>query len=70
VFHSKPQVQNHLSSLRGDRPHRGQRMRGGSDATGFSSRSGTMTGFSATQADVIINRIVKTLQAADSISRQ
>jgi hypothetical protein len=45
-------------------------MRGGSDATGFSSRSGTMTGFSATQADVIINRIVKTLQAADSISRQ
>jgi hypothetical protein len=28
VFHSNPQVQNHLSSLRGDQPHRGQRMWG------------------------------------------
>src|SRR5499425_2892219 len=52
VFHSLPQVQNHLSSLRGDQPHSGQRMRGGSDALGFfsssSSRSGTMTGLSVT----------------------
>jgi hypothetical protein len=48
VFHPQPQVQNHLSSLRGDQPQRGQRMRGGPDASGFfpssSSRSGTMTG--------------------------
>jgi hypothetical protein len=27
VFHSLPHVQNHLSSLRGDQPHSGQRMR-------------------------------------------
>jgi len=27
VFHSLPQVQDHLSSLRGDQPHSGQRMR-------------------------------------------
>ena len=27
VFHSLPQVQNHLSSLWGDQPHSGQRMR-------------------------------------------
>ena len=26
VFHSCPQVQNHLSSFRGDQPHSGQRM--------------------------------------------
>ena len=53
VFHSLPQAQNHLSSLRGDQPHSGQRMRGGSEAPGFfsssSSRSGTMTGLSATR---------------------
>ena len=52
VFHSLPQLQNHLSSLRGDQPQSGQRMRGGSEAPGFlsssSSRSGTMTGLSAT----------------------
>jgi hypothetical protein len=51
VFHSYPQVQSHLSSLWGDQPHNGQRMRGGSDSPGFlsssSSRSGTMTGLSA-----------------------
>jgi hypothetical protein len=28
VFHSLPQVQNHLSSLRGDQPQSGQRMLG------------------------------------------
>jgi hypothetical protein len=28
VFHSQPQVQDHLSSLRGDQPQSGQRMRG------------------------------------------
>jgi hypothetical protein len=28
VFHCSPQVQNHLSSLRGDQPQSGQRMRG------------------------------------------
>jgi hypothetical protein len=47
-----PQVQNHLSSLRGDQPQSGQRMRGGSDSLGFLSssiwRSGTTTGLSAT----------------------
>ena len=46
VFHSLPQVQDHLSSLRGDQSHSGQRMRGGSDSAGFlsssSSRAGTM----------------------------
>jgi hypothetical protein len=49
VFHCFPQVQNHLSSLRGDQPQSGQRMRG---VPGFfsssSPRSGTMTGLSAT----------------------
>ena len=39
-------------SLRGDQPHSGHRMRGGSDVPGFfscsRSRSGTMTGLSAT----------------------
>ena len=39
VFHSLPQVQNHLCSLRGDQPHSGQRMRGGSDSPGFLSSS-------------------------------
>jgi hypothetical protein len=52
VFHSLPQVQDHLSSFRGDQPQSGQRMRGGSDAPGFfsssSSQSGTMIGLSAT----------------------
>ena len=52
VFHSCPQVQNHLSSLRGDQPHSGQRLRGGSDVPGFfscsRSRCGTVTGLSAT----------------------
>jgi len=38
VFHSSPQVQNHLSSLRGDQPQSGQRMRGGSDFTDPSRR--------------------------------
>jgi hypothetical protein len=51
VFHSLPQVQNHLSSLWGDQPQSGHWMRGGSDSPGFlsskSSRSGTMTGLSA-----------------------
>src|SRR5208337_1068206 len=45
VFHSCPQVQSHRSSLRGDQPHRGQRMRGpdGSRLFSFSSsRSKTM----------------------------
>lgn len=50
VFHSKPQVQNHLSCLRGDQSQSGQRMRGGSDSPGlFSSSSwrlGIVTGFS------------------------
>jgi hypothetical protein len=52
VFHSLPQVQNHVSSFRGDQPQSGQRMRGGSKAPGFfsssSPRSGTRTGLSAT----------------------
>ena len=39
VFHSFPQVQNHLSSLRGDQPHSGQRMRGPDGAWLFSSSS-------------------------------
>jgi hypothetical protein len=52
VFQSLPHSQNHLSSLRGDQPHRGQRIRGGSDLPGFfsfsSSRSGTISGLSVT----------------------
>jgi hypothetical protein len=55
VFHSCPQSQNHLSSLRGDQPQSGQRMRGGSDVTGFSSRSGALTGLSATGLMPAIN---------------
>jgi hypothetical protein len=39
VFHPQPQVQNHLSFLRGDQPHSGHRMRGGSDSPGFFSSS-------------------------------
>ena len=48
-FHSCPQVHNHRSSLRGDQPHSGQRMRGpdGSRLFSFStSRSGTRVGVS------------------------
>ena len=52
VFHSLPQVQNHLSFLRGDQPHSGQRIRGGSDDPVFfsssSSWSGTINGLSET----------------------
>ena len=48
-FHSCPQVQNHLSSLRGDQPHSGQRMRGVPGSFSPSrSRSGAKTGLSAT----------------------
>jgi hypothetical protein len=39
VFHPQPQVQNHLSFFRGDQPHSGHRMRGGSDSPGFFSSS-------------------------------
>ena len=39
VFHSLPQVQNHLSSLRGDQPHSGQRMRGSDGSRLFSASS-------------------------------
>ena len=35
VLHSLPQVQNHLSSLRGDQPQSGQLMRGGPEAPGL-----------------------------------
>jgi hypothetical protein len=35
VFHSNPQVQNRLTSLRGDQPQRRQRTRGGSEVVGF-----------------------------------
>jgi hypothetical protein len=49
VFHSVPHVQKHLSSLLGDQPQSGQRIRGGS-APGFfsssSSRSGAIVGAS------------------------
>ena len=49
VFHSCPQVHNHLSSLRGDQPHSGQRMRGVPGSFSPSrSRSGAKTGLSAT----------------------
>ena len=49
VFHSFPQLQDHRSSLRGDQPHSGQRMRGPDGSRSCSrSRSGTMTGLSAT----------------------
>jgi hypothetical protein len=56
VFHSNPQVQNHLTSLRGDQPQRRQRMRGGSEVVGFfsSSSSGTTTGLSATVLTTVI----------------
>ena len=40
VFHSLPQVQNHLSSLRGDQPQSGQRIRG-PDGSWLLSRSGS-----------------------------
>src|SRR5208282_1417532 len=39
VFHCFPQVQNHLSSLRGDQPQSGQRMRGSDGSLLFSSSS-------------------------------
>jgi hypothetical protein len=39
VFHSCPQLQDHLSSLRGDQSQSGQQMRGGSDSPDFSSSS-------------------------------
>jgi hypothetical protein len=49
LFHKWPQVQDHL---RGDQPQSGHRIRGGFDSLGFlsckSSRSGTVTGLSAT----------------------
>jgi hypothetical protein len=52
VFHSFLQLQDHLSSLRGDQPQSGQRMRGGSDEPNLppssTSRSGTTTRLSAT----------------------
>src|ERR1700730_1081181 len=56
VFHSNPQVQNHLTSWRGDQPQRRQRMRGGSEVVGFfsSSSSGTTTGLSATVLTTVI----------------
>jgi hypothetical protein len=50
VFHSCPHVQHHLSFLRGDQLHCGQRMRGPEGWWVFSfscSRSGTMTGLLA-----------------------
>ena len=52
VFQMCPQAQDQRSSLRGDQPQSGQRMRGGSETPGLfsssSSRSGTMTGLSVT----------------------
>jgi hypothetical protein len=39
VFHSLPQVQNHLSSLRGDQPQSGQRMREPEESPLLSSSS-------------------------------
>jgi len=47
VFHSLPQVQNHLSSLRGDQPQSGQRMREPEESSveSLSSRSKTVDEF-------------------------
>jgi hypothetical protein len=39
VFHSCPHSQHHRSSLRGDQPHKGQRMRGSEGPVLFSSSS-------------------------------
>ncbi|MGO9088397.1 MAG: GAF domain-containing protein [Candidatus Sulfotelmatobacter sp.] len=49
VFQSYPQSQAHRSSLRGDQPHRGQRMRGPDVSRSFSpSRSGVVVGVTVT----------------------
>jgi hypothetical protein len=50
VFHRCPQVQNHLSLLRGDQPQSGQRMLGGFESSGFFSSSSSR---SSTAEDVV-----------------
>ena len=62
VFHSFPHVQNHLSSLRGNQPQSGQRMRGGSEVPGFSSssssRSGVIVGVSVMRLMLLVQWIL------------
>src|ERR1700756_5377867 len=68
VFHSFPHSQNHLSSLRGDHPHSGQRMRGGSDSPGFfsssSSRSNTSDFVVSVTTEPLLTRLIGLLRVA------
>src|ERR1700730_12770508 len=73
VFHPLPQVQNHLSSLRGDQPQSGQRMRGSEVPVLFSSsrsRTVELAGSSETALMLVHYGSVRSVRMANPTHRQ